>query len=108
MTELIYRVVAANSNLGYGIPRESFDVALVGRVDAIVCDAGTALDGPTHLGEGTGYFAPQQIKADLLKIVGAAWRIGCPVIVGSAGLAGGDRHVEATRKLFAEVFEDLG
>jgi hypothetical protein len=108
MTELIYRVIAANSNLGYGIPRESFDVALVGRVDAIVCDAGTALDGPTHLGEGTGYFAPQQIKADLHKIVGAARRIGCPVIVGSAGLAGGDRHVEATRKLFAEVFEDLG
>lgn len=108
MTKLIYRVVAANGNLGYGIPRESFEAALVGQVDAIVCDAGTALDGPTHLGEGTGYFAPQQIKADLARIVGAARRIGCPVIVGSAGLAGGDRHVEATRELLAEVFDDLG
>jgi Domain of unknown function (DUF4387)/Acyclic terpene utilisation family protein AtuA len=108
MTKLIYRVVAANSNLGYGIPRDSFTAALEGQVDAIVCDAGTALDGPTHLGQGTGYFAPQQIKSDLLKMVGAARRIGCPVIIGSAGLAGGDRHIATTLKLFAEVFEDLG
>jgi hypothetical protein len=108
MANLIYRVIAPNSNLGYGFPQESFEAALKGRVDAIVCDAGTALDGPTHLGTGTGYFATQQIRADLVKIVDAANRIGCPAIIGSAGMAGGDRHISATEKVFAQVFEYLG
>jgi hypothetical protein len=108
MAKLIYRVIAPNSNLGYGFPPESFETALQGQVDAIVCDAGTALDGPSHLGGGSGYFTRQQVKADVLKIVDAVNRIGCPLVIGSAGIAGADRHVAATREIFAEVFELLG
>jgi hypothetical protein len=108
MAKLIYRVIAPNSNLGYGFPPDSFATAIQGRVDAIVCDAGTALDGPSHLGEGTEYFTRQQVKADVLRIVDAANRIGCPVIIGSAGTAGSDRHICSTQSIFAEAFEALG
>jgi hypothetical protein len=108
MAKLIYRVISPNSNLGYGFPPESFETALQGQVDAIVCDAGSALDGPSHLGSGSGYFTRQQVKADVLKIVEAAHRLGCPLVIGSAGMAGAHLHVEATRDIFAEAFELLG
>jgi hypothetical protein len=108
MSKLIYRVVSPCCVLGYGFPRESFESALDGRVDAIVCDAGSVDAGPFFLGTGGGYFSSQEVRADLERIIVAADRIGCPVIIGSAGLGGGDRNVAAVVSLFAEVFAQLG
>jgi hypothetical protein len=108
MPKLIYRVVSPCCVLGYGFPRESFESALDGRVDAIVCDAGSVDAGPFFLGTGGGYFSSQEVRADLERIIAAAHRIGCPVIIGSAGLGGGDRNVAAVVSLFAEVFAQLG
>jgi hypothetical protein len=42
MPKLVYRVVSACGALGYGYPKESLHAALKGRVDAIICDAGSA------------------------------------------------------------------
>jgi uncharacterized protein DUF4387/acyclic terpene utilization AtuA family protein len=108
MSKLVYRVVSPCCVLGYGFPRESFERALDGRVDAIVCDAGSVDAGPFFLGTGGGYFSSQEVRADLERMIAAADRIGCPVIIGSAGLGGGDRNVAALVKLFAEVFAQLG
>jgi hypothetical protein len=108
MPKLIYRVVSPSCVLGYGFPRESFEAALDGRVDAIVCDAGSVDAGPFFLGSGAGYFSSQEVRADLERMIGAAARIGCPVIIGSAGLGGGDRNVAIVVSLFAEVFAQLG
>ena len=108
MAKLIYRVIAANSALGYGLSREGFERALDGRVDAIVCNTGANHESPYYLCTGTGYFPTSQIKADLTKIVIAAHRIGCPVIIGSAGSGGSDRHIAANQKILTQVFEHLG
>jgi hypothetical protein len=107
MSKLVYRVVSPCCVLGYGFPRESFETALDGRVDAIVCDAGSVDAGPFFLGTGGGYFSSQEVRADLERMIAAAHRIGCPVIIGSAGLGGGDRNVAAVVSLFAEVFTQL-
>jgi hypothetical protein len=104
MSKLIYRVISPCCVLGYGFPQESFERALDGRVDAIVCDAGSVDAGPFFLGAGASYFTPQEVRADLEKIIAAANRIRCPVIIGSAGLGGGDRNVAAVVRIFAEVF----
>jgi Domain of unknown function (DUF4387)/Acyclic terpene utilisation family protein AtuA len=108
MSNLVYRVVSPCCVLGYGFPPESFETALDGRVDAIVCDAGSVDAGPFFLGTGGGYFSSQEVRADLERIIAAAHRIGCPVIIGSAGLGGGDRNVAAVVSLFVEVFAQLG
>jgi hypothetical protein len=107
MAKLIYRVISPCCILGYGFPRESFEKALDGRVDAIVCDAGSVDAGPFFLGAGASYFASREIRADLERIITAAHRIGCPVVVGSAGLAGGDRNVAAVARIFADVLAHL-
>src|ERR1700743_1576368 len=90
MPNLIYRVVAACGTLGYGYPKESLQAALKGHVDAIICDAGSVDAGPYYLGTGMPYFEREAVKADYRQMVAAGKKIGCPVIVGSSGMAGGD------------------
>ena len=64
MPNLIYRVVSACGALGYGYPSGSLRHALKGRIDAIVCDAGSMDAGPYYLGTGTAYFERDAVKAD--------------------------------------------
>jgi hypothetical protein len=108
MPKLVYRVVSACGALGYGYPKESLDVALRGQVDAIICDGGSMDAGPYYLGTGTEYFETQAVKLDLRHMVEAGARIGCPVILGSCGMAGGDRNLDWMISLAKEVFGELG
>jgi hypothetical protein len=105
---LIYRVVSPCGALGYGYPDESLQIALKGRVDAIVCDGGSIDAGPYYLGTGNGYFERTAVKADYRRMVEAGWKIGCPVIVGSSGMAGGNRNLDWMIELAKEVFAELG
>lgn len=107
MPNLIYRVVSACAALGYGYPRESLQAALRGRIDAIICDAGSIDAGPYFLGTGTDYFEADAIKADYHHMVEAGRRIGCPVIIGSSGMAGGNRNLDRMIEIAKEVFSEL-
>ena len=108
MPKLIYRVVSACGALGYGYPRESLESALRGQVDAIICDGGSMDAGPYYLGTGTEYFEREAVKLDFRHMVEAGARIGCPVILGSSGMAGGDRNVDWMIATAKEVFAELG
>ena len=107
MAKLVYRVVSACGALGYGYPKESMEEALKGRVDAIVSDAGSMDAGPYYLGTGTEYFEREAVKADYRQMVAAGQRIGCPVILGSSGMAGGDRNLAWMIEVAKEVFAEL-
>jgi hypothetical protein len=107
MAKLIYRVVSACGALGYGYPKESLDEALKGRVDAIISDAGSMDAGPYYLGTGTEYFEREAVKADYRHMVEAGKKLGCPVILGSCGMAGGDRNLDWMLDVAKEVFADL-
>src|ERR1700744_471753 len=107
MPSLIYRVVAPCGTLGYGFPKESFQSALKGHVDAIVCDAGSMDAGPYYLGTGTSYFEREAVKADYRHLVAAGKWIGCPVIVGNSGMAGGNDNVDWMLDIAKEVFAEL-
>jgi Domain of unknown function (DUF4387)/Acyclic terpene utilisation family protein AtuA len=108
MATLIYRVVSACGALGYGYPKESLDAALNGRIDAIISDAGSMDAGPYYLGTGTEYFEREAVKADYRHMVEAGQRLGCPVILGSSGMAGGDRNLDFMVNVAKEVFQELG
>lgn len=107
MPKLIYRVVSACGALGYGYPKESLEAALNGRVDAIVSDGGSMDAGPYYLGTGTEYFEREAVKADFRHMVEAGKRIGCPVILGSSGMAGGNRNLDWMVEVAKEVFAEL-
>lgn len=108
MANLIYRVVSVCGALGYGYPKESLDEALKGRIDAIISDAGSMDAGPHYLGTGTEYFERAAVKADFRHMAQAGWKLGVPVILGSCGMAGGDRNVEYMLDVAKEVFAELG
>src|ERR1700690_216998 len=108
MPKLVYRVVSACGALGYGYPKASLEEAITGRVDAIVCDGGSMDAGPYYLGTGTEYFEREAVKADFSHMVGAGKKIGCPVILGSSGMAGGNRNLDWMVDLAKEVFAELG
>jgi hypothetical protein len=108
MANLVYRVVSACGALGYGYPRESMAKAIEGRVDAIVSDAGSMDAGPYYLGTGSEYFEREAVKADWRHMVEAAQKTGAPVILGSSGMAGGDRNLAFMLGVAKEVFAELG
>jgi uncharacterized protein DUF4387/acyclic terpene utilization AtuA family protein len=107
MPNRIYRVVAACGTLGYGFPTESLRSAVNGHVDAIVCDGGSMDAGPYYLGTGTPFFDREAVKVDYRRMVEAAVKAGCPVILGSSGMAGGNRNVDWMINLAKEVFAEL-
>ena len=107
MPNLIYRVISACGALGYGYPKESLETALKGRVDAIICDGGSMDAGPYYLGTGTEYFEREAVKADFRHMVEAGKKIGCPVILGSSGMAGGNRNLDWMIDVAKEIFAEL-
>jgi Domain of unknown function (DUF4387)/Acyclic terpene utilisation family protein AtuA len=108
MAKLIYRVVSACGALGYGYPKESMDQAVKGRIDAVISDAGSMDAGPYYLGTGTEYFEREAVKLDYRHMVEAGEKINGPVILGSCGMAGGDRNLEWMVEVAKEVFAELG
>jgi len=108
MPKLVYRVVSACGALGYGYPKQSLEAALRGQVDAIICDGGSMDAGPYYLGTGTEYFESEAVKLDFRHMVEAGASIGCPVILGSCGMAGGDRNLDWMIGVAKEVFAELG
>jgi len=105
MPKLIYRVVAACGALGYGYPKESLQAACEGRIDAVISDAGSMDAGPYYLGTGTEYFEREAVKVDFTHMVQAAKAKDCPLILGSCGMAGGDRNLDWMVDVAKEVFE---
>src|SRR5450432_3591434 len=106
MSNLIYRVVSVCGALGYGYPKESLEKALKGRIDAIISDAGSMDAGPYYLGTGEEYFEREAVKADFRHMVDAGKQTGSPVILGSIGMAGGNRNVDWMLSVAKEVFAE--
>src|SRR6266478_4067265 len=66
------------------------DEALKDDPHFIACDAGSTDPGPFSLGSGEPAFAREAVKRDLAALLDAGRRAGIPVLIGSAGTAGGE------------------
>jgi Acyclic terpene utilisation family protein AtuA len=100
------RFISPVGSVGGGISGAALDEAMAQAPHFIACDAGTTDAGPFSLGMGTAAFPREAVKRDLSLILLAGRKANIPVIVGSAGTAGGDVHVdwvlEITREIVAE------
>lgn len=107
MSKLIYRVISATGALGSGFSHEAFDKAIVGQVDAIIANAGSTATDPVHLAKGTSEFSRESIAGELRHILAAGLRLGCPVVIGNCGSAGGTRNLKTTTSIARSVLDEL-
>jgi hypothetical protein len=99
--------VAATGALGSGVDRASLWAALEQEPAFIAADAGTTDAGAFALGAGETAFSRAAVKLDLAAMLEAGITAGIPVIVGSAGTAGADLHVDWVLEIAAEVADEL-
>jgi len=99
------RILSPTAILGYGFPPESLNNGIKRRPHAIAVDAGSTDAGPYYLGTGAGkdmerlaQFA-QVMVLDLKPLLKASLENGIPLIIGSAGGAGGNPHLEGISAL---------
>jgi hypothetical protein len=102
------RFIAAIGAVGGGIHAASLDEAMAEKPHFIAADAGTTDAGPYSLGSGKSAFPREMIKQDLALMLCAGKRAGIPVLIGSAGTAGGDVHVNWTLDIAREVAAENG
>src|SRR2546429_4300461 len=97
------RAVAATGNLSTGFREDSLVLAMEQGANFIGCDAGTTDSGPYYLGSGKPRGPREGVKRNLLLMLREALTAGIPVIVGSAGHAGGRPHLEWTLDIIREL-----
>ena len=97
------RVLSATGVCGSGFSESSLEAGVAKRPHFIGCDAGSTDPGPYSLGTGGTAFPLRAIKRDLRLMLRAARRAKIPLLIGSAGTAGGAPHVAVFRKLIEEI-----
>jgi hypothetical protein len=102
------RLLSATGMLGTGFPEESLRAGMAMKPDMIGCDAGSTDSGPADLATGRCRYPAEAYRRDLRLLLPAALASGIPLIIGSAGGAGGDENVEWARHRIDEVAAELG
>jgi hypothetical protein len=97
------RAVAATGNLSTGFREETLVRAVQQGAHFIGCDAGTTDSGPYYLGSGKPRGPRDGTKRNLRIMIREALHAGIPVIVGSAGHAGGTPHLQWTLEIVREI-----
>jgi hypothetical protein len=102
------KLLGASGQLGYGIPTPAFQAGLERKPDLIGCDMGSIDIGPYYLGSGNMATARESTKRDLRKVLIAARQHDIPLVIGSAGSAGGAPHLEQTLAIVREIAKEEG
>jgi len=97
------RILVPNGMLGEGYPESSLEEGLKRMPHFIGSDAGSTDGGPDGLGGGICHFPRAGVKRDLKLMLLGAKRLGIPLIVGSAGTAGGDINLQWVRDIIEEI-----
>jgi Acyclic terpene utilisation family protein AtuA len=92
--------------LGTGFRESSIVAALRDGARMIGCDSGTTDFGPHLLATGRSHFSRAAVRRDLELILVHGRAAGVPVVVGSAGGAGGDGNPAWLRNILLEIARD--
>lgn len=98
-----FRLLSPTGVMGSGFVERSFEAALARKPHCIGCDAGSTDPGPSHLGAGHAAFPRQAVKRDLRLMLLGARRLKVPLLIGSAGTAGADAHLDWTFGILREI-----
>jgi hypothetical protein len=97
------RIMSVCGFLGYGYPEESLKAGLARNPHVIGVDSGSTDPGPYYLGSGNQLIQKPQMVRDLGLSLMAARQAGVPYVIGSAGTAGGEPHVDSVLDVVREV-----
>jgi len=97
------RILSPTGVCGSGFSEASFEKALAARPHFIGCDAGSTDPGPSHLGSGEAAFPRSAVKRDLRLMLIGARRLNIPLLIGSAGTAGGNAHLDGFVNIVREI-----
>ena len=97
------RVLAGTAVMGSGFLESSLEEGLSRRPHFIGCDAGSTDPGPHYLGSGEAAFSRDAVKRDLRLLLRGARRLKVPLLIGSAGTAGGDVHLNWAYDILQEI-----
>ncbi len=89
--------------LGSGFRESSISAALDDGARMIGCDSGTTDFGPHLLATGRSHFSKAAVRRDLEVILVQARAAGIPVVIGSAGGAGGDLNLAWLRDIVLDI-----
>ena len=102
------RVISATGTLGGGaMDQDTLREAISMGAHVVGADAGTVDAGPYHLGSGTCAYSRDSVMQEVDTLLATVPR-GVPIILGSAGTAGGDPHVEWVTDIVREVVAERG
>lgn len=102
------KIVALTGLLGYGYTEEGLKKAFEQDIDCIGVDGGSTDPGPYYLGSGKTLFTKEAMKNDIKRALPLALERKIPFIMGTSGGAGGEPHLEATRRIVEEIASELG
>lgn len=102
------KILSPCGMLGYGFPEESFLRGMEEEPHGIVVDAGSTDAGPHKLGAGVSIVSRRAAKKDLTIILENGIPRKIPIIIGSAGGAGAQVHVDWTMDIIEEILQELG
>lgn len=103
-----YRLVSTSGILGYGYPEACLNAAMERGVDMIGCDGGSTDPGPYYLGSGKPFVSLRAMKRDLRLMLIAAIRHKVPMVVGTAGGAGGEPHLQLVAQMVRDIAKEEG
>ena len=102
------RALAASGNISSGFREETLVHGVEQGAHFIGCDAGTTDSGPYYLGSGNARGPRDGTKRNLRIMIREGLKAGIPVIVGSAGHAGGKPHLDWTLEIVRELANENG
>ena len=101
-------VIVSCGMLGYGFPESSLQNAIEVGLDLIAVDAGSSDPGPYYLGSGKTFCNDEMVHRDLDLLVDAQQRSGATMVIGSAGGAGTDTHLQQTYAILQDCIRRRG
>jgi hypothetical protein len=98
-----FRILSTTAILGYGFPVSSFEAGMARNPHLIAVDAGSTDPGPYYLGAGISFTDRDAVKRDLELMLLAGIPRKIPIVIGTAGGSGGDRHLAWNREIIEEI-----
>ncbi|MCE2761612.1 MAG: DUF1446 domain-containing protein [Acetobacteraceae bacterium] len=102
------RLLSTSAILGYGFPEASLQAGMARAPNVIGVDGGSVDPGPYYLGAGVPFCSIMAIRRDLRLMLRAAIAARIPLMIGTAGGAGGAPHLELTARLVREIAAEEG
>jgi hypothetical protein len=107
------RILSPTAILGYGFPPASLEEGMRRKPHVIAVDGGSTDGGPYYLGiESTGGGGAsgfiEMLSHDIGPLLEAATSAKIPLIIGSAGFAGAELHLQATLMVIRNTAEQMG